>query len=74
MSANNKNTMGLQNAHITLLQQRDKMEAALLTYGTAQEVEAQLAHLQAHAALDALLDAQRAKHYYSVRVIKGNGL
>lgn len=43
-------------------EQHQVIEGAVMLYGVAAESEAQNYHTMAHAALDTLLDAQRAKN------------
>lgn len=63
----------MQNAILTATQQQDALEGSVKLYGVAQPSEAQLYHAKAHAALDAILDAQRAKHISMLRAIREAG-
>jgi DNA-binding GntR family transcriptional regulator len=64
-------TRGMQDAAVVIAQQRDTLEAAILMYGCSVPELAEKARTSAHDALDAILDAQRARHEYLARMIRG---
>lgn len=61
----------MQDAAAEIAQQQETLAAYVLLYGTAVPDLANEARERAHAALDALLDAQRAKHMHLVRALRG---
>ena len=61
----------MQDAAAESLKQHDVMEAYILLYGTASPQLAEESRERAHQALDAILDAQRAKHINLVRALRG---
>lgn len=62
---------GMQEAAIVIQEQEDILQGAIKLYGALPSGEATGYHEMAHAALDRLLDAYRAKHFNMAAMIRG---
>jgi hypothetical protein len=71
MSANDKTKF--QDAMLEISRQQDVIDGAVKLYGVATNADTTKYHAMAHAALDALLDATRAKHFLLEKMIREGG-
>lgn len=63
----------MQEAAIVIQEQEDILQGAVKLYGALPSGEAPKYHDMAHAALDRLLDAYRAKHFNMAAMIRSGG-
>jgi lambda repressor-like predicted transcriptional regulator len=61
----------MQEAAVAIAAHRDALEASILMYGCSVPELAEKARTTAHDTLDAILDAQRAKHEHLTRALRG---
>lgn len=68
-----KDLAALQDAHLAIKKAESVLAGAVKLYGTADPAMATTYHAMAHAALDQMLDAERATHRHMEILIRKGG-